>query len=225
MDKRFKAAKKFQSTLPARGATAQPKYIPRSRRDFNPRSPHGERRHGEQKNMRHRMISIHAPRTGSDSAAQIYTSFASRFQSTLPARGATTWGAKKYASQDDFNPRSPHGERRQRRRNDGGKQDFNPRSPHGERPPSSGTPASPWRFQSTLPARGATGTSSSAATDWTFQSTLPARGATCWEHTTHFTPHDFNPRSPHGERLASTAKRSYRSPFQSTLPARGATSQ
>ena len=193
--------------------------------DFNPRSPHGERRYPWTSLTEAEIISIHAPRTGSDSAAQIYTSFASRFQSTLPARGATTWGAKKYASQDDFNPRSPHGERRQRRRNDGGKQDFNPRSPHGERPPSSGTPASPWRFQSTLPARGATGTSSSAATDWTFQSTLPARGATCWEHTTHFTPHDFNPRSPHGERLASTAKRSYRSPFQSTLPARGATSQ
>ena len=191
---------RFQSTLPARGATHCESIPPIIGADFNPRSPHGER-----------------------PAVKTIRCCYLEFQSTLPARGATAQPKYIPRSRRDFNPRSPHGERRQRRRNDGGKQDFNPRSPHGERPPSSGTPASPWRFQSTLPARGATGTSSSAATDWTFQSTLPARGATCWEHTTHFTPHDFNPRSPHGERLASTAKRSYRSPFQSTLPARGAT--
>ena len=34
---------------------------------------------------------------------------------------------------------------------------------------------------------------------------------------------DFNPRSPHGERLDCQGKRVYRSQFQSTLPARGAT--
>ena len=56
------------------------------------------------------------------------------FQPTLPARGATLHAAGGSTAADDFNPRSPHGERpvsamlcllfspy------------FNPRSPHGER--------------------------------------------------------------------------------------------
>ena len=136
MDKRFKAAKKFQSTLPARGATAQPKYIPRSRRDFNPRSPHGERRHGEQKNMRHRMISIHAPRTGSDGNADEMTA-ASRISIHAPRTGSDRHRLELLRPHGDFNPRSPHGERPARavrRRLTG---HFNPRSPHGERPAGS----------------------------------------------------------------------------------------
>ena len=28
----------------------------------------------------------------------------------------------------------------------------------------------------------------------------PRTGSDCWEHTIHFIPRDFNPRSPHGER-------------------------
>ena len=35
------------------------------------------------------LISIHAPREGSDMSALVATIFASGFQSTLPARGAT----------------------------------------------------------------------------------------------------------------------------------------
>ena len=77
----------FQSTLPARGAT-----LFRALR------------------RAHIVISIHAPRTGSDPRG--------------PGGAVTA---------PHFNPRSPHGERRgdcgvQRRR-----PDFNPRSPHGER--------------------------------------------------------------------------------------------
>ena len=34
---------------------------------------------------------------------------------------------------------------------------------------------------------------------------------------------DFNPRSPHGERLATDEERAATEAFQSTLPARGAT--
>ncbi len=90
MDKRFKAAR-FQSTLPARGATSFRFAIISRVTDFNPRSPHGERPvcletisdggnnfnprspHGERQTKLKGIegseyISIHAPRTGSDPA-------------------------------------------------------------------------------------------------------------------------------------------------------------
>ena len=126
------------------------------RQDFNPRSPHGERLqrdyHGaldivfqstlpaRGATVRHNTglhsqgISIHAPRTGSDedSAANLYQRI--KFQSTLPARGATIRRRNESVCKMHFNPRSPHGERRNLRR-DGSTliAHFNPRSPHGER--------------------------------------------------------------------------------------------
>ena len=57
--------------------------------DFNPRSPHGERRDD----------------------AQIIA-WCAEFQSTLPARGATSSDMSFILLSFNFNPRSPHGERR-----------------------------------------------------------------------------------------------------------------
>ena len=78
------------------------------------------------------------------------------FQSTLPARGATFSRSARTCSLRYFNPRSPHGERQHDAKcQPPPKGHFNPRSPHGER------------------------------------------------HWTDECPHncqDFNPRSPHGER-------------------------
>ena len=149
----------FQSTLPARGATSAA-------------------RHG--RNCKR--ISIHAPREGSD-LRKIQNGFSYiKFQSTLPARGATQKAnplADGYIS--DFNPRSPRGERRLRKRRylrridisihaprEGSdycpratgkhRSDFNPRSPRGER-------HGRFRFAGLL-------------------------------------QRDFNPRSPRGERLS-----------------------
>ncbi len=102
----------FQSTLPARGATAPFAGCATSRGYFNPRSPHGERhsrravaapqaaisihapRTGSDRAQLvradgHLTISIHAPRTGSDRRRGGWCPRRSRFQSTLPARGAT----------------------------------------------------------------------------------------------------------------------------------------
>ena len=124
--------------------------------DFNPRSPHGERRR-----------------------AMICRASARKFQSTLPARGATGAFNRWAASWSYFNPRSPHGERPVRHTPGSALlSDFNPRSPHGERlaPPS--TISATLSFQSTLPARGATGCSTTKSRGLLFQSTLPARGAT-----------------------------------------------
>ena len=80
--------KQFQSTLPARGATPS-----------------------SSQSARTRSISIHAPRTGSDSS-QPEPASSQQFQSTLPARGATVPAAPVYRDCKNFNPRSPHGERR-----------------------------------------------------------------------------------------------------------------
>ena len=126
------------------------------RKNFNPRSPHGERLSTHTANSPDVTISIHAPRTGSDQMEE-----------------------KTKTAGTDFNPRSPHGERR---------------------PAEWRTPMI-YKFQSTLPARGATEMKLPNSSADLFQSTLPARGATpgdCDSVSCYF---DFNPRSPHGERL------------------------
>ena len=58
-------------------------------RHFNPRSPHGERQKYTQPADNTIGISIHAPRTGSDSDGRCFCTSCIEFQSTLPARGAT----------------------------------------------------------------------------------------------------------------------------------------
>ena len=239
----------------------------RRKRYFNPRSPHGERHpqtlmdftpvpfqstlpargatNGISRYSMPLLISIHAPRTGSDGT-----------------------DAASVAQDCHFNPRSPHGERRALFVQKGGVGHFNPRSPHGER--LGGPPAQPHQdgqFQSTLPARGATDREQERAKTLIFQSTLPARGATVVKvrvrliepfqstlpargatiparrvsrGSTHFNPRsphgerqkkhildmgisNFNPRSPHGERHPPDESWERTQSFQSTLPARGAT--
>ena len=196
-------------------------------RNFNPRSPHGERR--QPRKPMHRVC---------------------RFQSTLPARGATLPCLPVSAFLSDFNPRSPHGERRLQGLRTAFARNFNPRSPHGERLISTSASYSIVAFQSTLPARGATALldfyaakgaisihaprtgsdalrRASSARSRSFQSTLPARGAT--RRNNHegtertisihaprtgsdlYDPNSlekqihFNPRSPHGERRDNMA--------------------
>ena len=124
--------------------------------DFNPRSPHGERPLPPPESAQCVPISIHAPRTGSDA---------------FPCLAARAYS--------NFNPRSPHGERHILPPPiSKSKSNFNPRSPHGERPKSSLSASTICAFQSTLPARGATALSTASRGRLIFQSTLPARGAT-----------------------------------------------
>ena len=103
-------ARRFQSTLPARGATQR--HHPRCGRllYFNPRSPHGERRTDS---TRWATPSDFNPRSphGERPASTAGTRTAKRFQSTLPARGATRCFSVGAAALSHFNPRSPHGER------------------------------------------------------------------------------------------------------------------
>ena len=98
----------------------RPKQAPyKARRDFNPRSLHGERPRGRIFKRFPRKISIHAPCTGSDEcnfnrresrcdfnprslhgerreSMPLMAQHPQVFQSTLPARGATEGGGKKW---------------------------------------------------------------------------------------------------------------------------------
>ena len=124
-----------------------------------------------------------------------------------------------------FNPRSPHGERRCASSSTAFVPCyFNPRSPHGERLLKPVIRGQNFQFQSTLPARGATAVERFYALSPAFQSTLPARGATFRASRGTSEVGNFNPRSPHGERLGGCSTTKSRGLlFQSTLPARGAT--
>ena len=102
---------------------------------------------------------------------------AQQFQSTLPARGATPVPLLSLVSALDFNPRSPHGERRKLNSSKSCKRDFNPRSPHGERQSQSHDARCTSNFNPRSP----------------HGERLPAL-------VQAFPPADFNPRSPHGER-------------------------
>ena len=78
--------------------------------DFNPRSPWGERRCSSLWTLFPQVISIHAPRGGSDPILQDILSM-EKFQSTLPVGGATVLTVPLISTGFDFNPRSPWGER------------------------------------------------------------------------------------------------------------------
>ena len=122
----------FQSTLPARGATVSlhPSGKPHL---FQSTLPARGATTAHLLEIRPFGISIHAPRTGSDPPRPTIAMPTKRFQSTLPARGATPAEGTNEAAEWHFNPRSPHGERRQTSQPQLGFRYFNPRSPHGER--------------------------------------------------------------------------------------------
>ena len=145
------------------------------------------------------------------------------FQSTLPARGATGRSAGTTSIREDFNPRSPHGERLACGSKNAAQTDFNPRSPHGERHVQQMIRAHKSHFNPRSPHGERPTSVESLAMNIIFQSTLPARGATLDRLPLFPCTLNFNPRSPHGERHPHCCAVSQMCPFQSTLPARGAT--
>ena len=127
----------FQSTLPAGGATWTRFYLGIPSKYFNPRSPRGERPQESLESDMDTTFQSTLPAGGatgySASGKQATSAFQStlpaggatsgklgvpeqhqRFQSTLPAGGATNTGAYSLTGNQDFNPRSPRGERQQR---------------------------------------------------------------------------------------------------------------
>ena len=150
--------------------------------------------------------------------------FTHGFQSTLPARGATSSTFADLLGSAHFNPRSPHGERRagesRLRRADS-------ISIHAPRTGSDRSGAG--RTAVHLPISiHAPRTGSDIINNSTFEtikiSIHAPRTGSDRESPAHGAGlHYFNPRSPHGERPRISCTRCGTTLFQSTLPARGAT--
>ena len=171
------------------------------RRNFNPRSPHGER------------LGLHV-RQGATK----------RFQPTLPARGATALDTKQLLTLGQFQPTLPARGATTTIIALSVAIVFQPTLPARGATATREGNAPNLRFQPTLPARGATKVRiPREAYCIVFQPTLPARGATggldCFHLLLGISTHAprtgsdtskseafsrvlyFNPRSPHGERL------------------------
>ena len=125
------------------------------------------------------------------------------FQSTLPVGGATCLPLMLVEVSDNFNPRSPW----------------------GERPIFSASPLGTFLFQSTLPVGGATGGTVKRHEGCNISIHAPRGGSDIARYCNIFNELHFNPRSPWG----SDPLRKLRSvpplQFQSTLPVGGATAR
>ena len=168
-------------------------------KNFNPRSPYGERHQNTD-----------------------YPFYSYQFQSTLPLRGATI-SSISFNSKEGISIHAPL------TGSDSALSEyrrvmlyFNPRSPYGERLQSNDRHRLSWGFQSTLPLRGATTASNPVINGLKFQSTLPLRGAT---HRPMMPNGDKEFQSTLPLRGATNRPKMPIQPprFQSTLPLRGAT--
>ena len=224
MDGFVHAGIRFQSTLPARGATEGTSMSGSDGRPFQSTLPaRGATGAGGQL-LPLPPISIHAPREGSD--------------------GAIVTGIGDLM---DFNPRSPRGERREtglvgsgvvgisihapREGSDGigGRcggvlGDFNPRSPRGERL----TGPHPVHIHGAIsihaPREGSDPRVQRGAHYPGISIHAPREGSDAKAPPWPWVAYNFNPRSPRGERLPQPDGPTWPWVFQSTLPARGATS-
>ena len=200
MRRSFSTISRFQSTLPVWGATAALGQLS-AQGVISIHAPRVGSDHVLQCGVVDPGISIHAPRVGSDDGGHALFVYDTQFQSTLPVWGATlenptTNPAAKFQSTlPVWGATSDH------LPVDGVQQDFNPRSPCGERPASARRGSCSAQFQSTLPVWGAT------------RRRFRPPGRTS----------DFNPRSPCGERPRTGYPAPLSSAFQSTLPVWGAT--
>src|SRR5699024_3892282 len=107
------------------------------------------------------MISIHAPREGSDLQGEIDETTAALFLSTLPARGATSTSKNLCFSLLFLSTLPARGATPTNGHDTGLIQNFYPRSPRGERLFRESLKVLHEVFLSTLPARGATFTACS----------------------------------------------------------------
>ena len=96
----------FQSTLPVRGATRTTMWISVPTTFQSTLPVRGATGQLEQRHV-NGLISIHAPREGSDDNGYPQVAVALQFQSTLPVRGATAGIIRICLPCCYFNPRSP----------------------------------------------------------------------------------------------------------------------
>ena len=143
---------------------------------FNPRSPQGER----QFDFLH-VVNMENFNPRSPQGERLFTKGAvnikKRFQSTLPAGGATPNRCAGPVLISYFNPRSPQGERPSFSIVTRGNSYFNPRSPQGERHLNLLIYLMLVVFQSTLPAGGATDEAPAEASLASISIHAPRRGS------------------------------------------------
>ena len=147
-------------------------------KNFNPRSPCGERPWRQWKSSRFNYFNPRSPcgerRGGGYAAVRPINTF----QSTLPVRGATKVLRSVPESKLNFNPRSPCGERHPCCSVKRARGDFNPRSPCGERRVRDGADPAAADFNPRSPCGERLVFGTSLFCLKAFQSTLPVRGAT-----------------------------------------------
>ena len=154
---------------------------PPYRLNFNPRSPHGERRAVKSLSGATNEISTHAPRTGSDTRTE-----------------------RQGAEAMHFNPRSPHGERRGRGCfSDGKVCRFQPTLP------ARGATVAPLQrvahvlISTHAPRTGSDDQGADTYESFAISTHAPRTGSDVLLCCVCRSPRHFNPRSPHGERLRS----------------------
>ena len=189
----------FQSTHPVRGATMRRDlrchgmpisiHAPRAgcdcgaaadglrRADFNPRTPCGVRRFTPVEIKSLYAISIHAPRAGCDKEIKVgqVTGFISIH---APRAGCDKIILVRVKKRDNFNPRTPCGVRRLKRKLFFCLTDFNPRTPCGVRLFDRKNPFMLRNFNPRTPCGVRLVGDYSDKNGETFQSTHPVRGAT-----------------------------------------------
>ena len=197
----YYTCKRFQPTLPARGATWGGQGICLIAKRFQPTLPARGATIAAAIDAGDNLISTHAPRTGSDKQSGATTAANGAFQPTLPARGATLSGWHCHDRRRHFNPRSPHGERRTAAA--AAAQAWRI-STHAPRTGSDSTAyagcAIYGQFQPTLPARGATGSAAATRASCKISTHAPRTGSDLMSDAAERHRRNFNPRSPHGER-------------------------
>ena len=219
----------FQSTRPARGATIEPSklaiaplvisiHAPREGRDwllvlilcfllyFNPRAPRGARRETKEICVQFQHISIHAPREGRDLPRSANHFAILPFQSTRPARGATSVSVSVGLPILIFQSTRPaRGATSTSVVIVCRSMYFNPRAPRGARQRGAGVLVGLFVISIHAPREGRDGKEHTVTLDYDqFQSTRPARGATnAADHSEH-AGRDFNPRAPRGARPRAT---------------------
>ena len=140
---------------PLTGSDHAPGLFHSSSRYFNPRSPYGERQKWLKLCLDHALFQSTLPLRGATVYAKQGDTF-TRISIHAPLTGSDPNLRRYVQPDDDFNPRSPYGERRKSISKCTLSNNFNPRSPYGERL-SGFISSAVWAlFQSTLPLRGAT---------------------------------------------------------------------
>ena len=189
---------------PPRGGRRQlpPRDLSRQQ-NFNPRPPRGGRRVQEYHlNDKCTVFQSTPPARGATTDfRKVTAAYIQRFQSTPPARGATILAALASAATVNFNPRPPRGGRlRQRTQAWLFGWDFNPRPPRGGRRFNAVLSAKASAFQSTPPARGAT--MFGGAYDFIADISIhaPREGGDHRGLRAQSLRHYFNPRPPRGGR-------------------------